>query len=91
MLNDKKLREEYFAKIDKEVEALAQDAALQDKIDKLIYEYFQSAYVDKLDMMYKKSRETQALDRRRALTKFKQYLFKSRCLAQGGIPYEREL
>ena len=59
------------------------------KIDKSIEKVFENAYIERLQNIYDRSREAQALDRRRMYYRLKRYLFKSRCVTYGAESWDK--
>ena len=50
-------------------------------VNKMTNEAFEIAYLERLNMVYEKSKEAQSLDKRRMFIRFKKFLMKSRILA----------
>jgi len=50
-------------------------------VNKMTNEAFERAYLERLNMVYEKSKEAQSLDKRRMFIRFKKFLMKSRILS----------
>ena len=62
-MNDQKLRENYFDRINVDLEKLTSDPAVFSKeVNEIIDNVFTDAYIDKLDKVYKKSKEAQKVN-----------------------------
>ncbi len=54
-----------------------------------IQKIFEDAYLEKLDLVYNKSKEAHGLEKRRMFIRFKQFLFKSRVLTYAHEEMDR--
>jgi hypothetical protein len=90
MSTDKTLRRRYFESIDKEVKQLEQDPkAFYDLVNKNIHGIFEAAYLERLSNIHEKSKEAQALEKRRMFIRLKKFLLKSRLLVYLGEETDR--
>ena len=79
------MRARYFEGINAELSRLEHDRQLfYGMVNKITNEIFETAYLERLDMVYEKSKEAQSLDKRRMFIRFKKFLMKSRLLAYLG-------
>ena len=85
LMTDEKLKEKYFVQIADEFSKYKDMSKeeFQSEIDSVITKVFETAYVDRLQTMFDKSKEAQSLERRRMYIRLKRFLFRSRCLTQG--------
>ena len=85
LMTDEKLKEKYFVQIADEFSKYKDMSKedFQSEIDSCITKVFETAYVDRLQTMFDKSKEAQSLERRRMYIRLKRFLFRSRCLTQG--------
>ena len=63
----------------------------QKKVDESITKVFEDAYINRLQTMFDKSKEAQALERRRMFIRLKRFLFRSRCITNAGEAHEKQL
>lgn len=82
LMTDEKLKEKYFVQIADEFSKYKDMSKeeFQSEIDSVITKVFETAYVDRLQTMFDKSKEAQSLERRRMYIRLKRFLFRSRCL-----------
>ena len=82
LMTDEKLKEKYFVQIADEFSKYKDMSKedFQSEIDSCITKVFETAYVDRLQTMFDKSKEAQSLERRRMYIRLKRFLFRSRCL-----------
>jgi hypothetical protein len=90
MSTDKTLRRRYFESIEQEVQQLEQDPkAFYDVVNKNIHGIFEAAYLERLSNIHDKSKEAQALEKRRMFIRLKKFLLKSRLLVYVGEETDR--
>lgn len=78
-MTDHKLRDWYYDKVKAEVANLEKDSELfVNSINKKVHKVFEDAYFDRLNLIFKKSKEAQSLEKRRMMIKLKKFLLKNR-------------
>ena len=81
-VTDKTLRTQYFGQVQTELNKLEQDPkSFYDLVNKMTNEVFENAYLERLRMVYEKSKEAQSLEKRRMFIRFKKFLMRSRVLS----------
>ena len=89
-MSDKKLRSWYYGTINDELNRVIGDRkGFYDTVNKNIAHIFEKAYLERLNNIYKKSKEAQSLEKRRMFIKFKKFLVKSRILGYETLEQEK--
>ena len=82
LVTDKTLRTQYFGEVQAELKKLEQEPKrLYDLVNQMTNEVFENAYLERLKMVYDKSKEARSLEKRRMFIRFKKFLMKSRVLS----------
>jgi hypothetical protein len=81
MVNDKKLRRNYYNKVFEEVGNLMSDKKkFYEIVNKNVNEVFENAYLGRLNKIIEKCNEAQSLEKRRMFLRLKKFIIKNRIL-----------
>ena len=80
LAGDKKLRDGYFARVDKELKKFEDKDFFFEQVNGRIQDIFEQAYFGRLAAIYDKSREAHSLQKRRLVIRLKKFLMKNRLL-----------
>lgn len=89
-MHDDKLKERYFNQARNEIQKFKdQPKIFYEKVNEKIQQIFENAYLEKLSMVYEKSKEVHNLEKRRMYIRFKKFLFQSRILTYSFEEFDR--